>query len=29
MAPALEPEPIAFCKKHLKRHGWKVGKHKG
>lgn len=27
MAPALEPEPIAFGEKHLKRHGWKVGKH--
>jgi len=28
MAVPLEPEPIAFCEKHLKRHGWKVGKHK-
>jgi len=27
MAPALEAEPIAFGEKHLKRHGWKVGKH--
>ena len=29
MAVPLEPEPIAFAEKHLKRHGWKVGKHKG
>ena len=28
MAPALEAEPIAFGEKHLKRHGWKVGKHR-
>jgi hypothetical protein len=27
MAPALEAEPIKFGEKHLKRHGWKVGKH--
>ena len=28
MAIPLEPEPIAFGEKYLKRHGWKVGKHK-
>ena len=28
MAPPLEAEPIAFGEKHLKRHGWRVGKHK-
>lgn len=28
MAVPLEPVPIEFCEKHLKRHGWKVGKHK-
>lgn len=28
MAPALEAEPVAFGEKHLKRHGWKVGKHR-
>ena len=28
MAVPLEPEPIAFGEKHLKRHGWKVGKHR-
>jgi uncharacterized peroxidase-related enzyme len=28
MAIPLEPEPIAFCEKHLARHGWKVGKHR-
>lgn len=27
MAVPLEPEPIAFGKQHLVRHGWKVGKH--
>lgn len=27
MAVPLEPEPIAFGEKYLKRHGWKVGKH--
>jgi len=27
MAVPLEPEPIEFGEKHLKRHGWKVGKH--
>lgn len=29
IAPALEAEPIEFGEKHLKRHGWHVGKHKG
>lgn len=29
MAVPLEHEPIEFGEKHLKRHGWKVGKHKG
>ena len=28
MAPALEAEPVAFGEKHLKRHGWQVGKHR-
>jgi hypothetical protein len=28
MAIPLEPEPIEFGEKYLKRHGWKVGKHK-
>ena len=28
VAPALEPEPIAFGEKHLTKHGWSVGKHK-
>lgn len=28
LAVPLEPEPIAFGEKHLKRHGWKVGKHR-
>jgi uncharacterized peroxidase-related enzyme len=28
MAVPLEPEPIAFGEKYLKRHGWKVGKHR-
>jgi uncharacterized peroxidase-related enzyme len=28
MAVPLEAEPIAFGEKHLKRHGWKVGKHR-
>ena len=28
MAVPLEPEPIEFGEKHLKRHGWKVGKHR-
>jgi len=28
MAVPLEPEPIAFGMKHLKGHGWKVGKHR-
>lgn len=28
MAVPLEAEPIAFGEKHLKRHGWRVGKHK-
>lgn len=27
LAVPLEPEPIAFGEKHLKRHGWRVGKH--
>jgi uncharacterized peroxidase-related enzyme len=29
IAPALEAEPVAFGEKHLARHGWRVGKHKG
>lgn len=29
MAPALEAEPIVFGEKHLTRHGWRMGKHKG
>ena len=29
MAPALKAEPVAFAEKHLTRHGWRVGKHKG
>ena len=28
IAPALEAEPIEFGEKHLKRHGWHVGKHR-
>lgn len=28
MAVPLEEEPIAFGEKHLKRHGWRVGKHR-
>lgn len=28
MAVPLEPEPVAFCEKHLKGHGWTVGKHR-
>lgn len=28
LAVPLEPEPIAFGEKHLKRHGWNVGKHR-
>jgi len=28
MAPALEAEPIAFGEKHLRRHGWQVGRHR-
>ena len=28
MAPALEAEPVAFGEKHLKRHGWTVGRHR-
>lgn len=28
MAVPLEAEPIEFGEKHLKRHGWRVGKHK-
>lgn len=28
LAVPLEPEPIAFGEKHLKRHGWHVGKHR-
>jgi alkylhydroperoxidase family enzyme len=28
IAPALEDEPIEFGEKHLKRHGWSVGKHR-
>jgi len=28
MAVPLEREPIEFGEKHLKRHGWRVGKHK-
>ncbi len=28
LAVPLEPEPTAFGEKHLKRHGWKVGKHR-
>lgn len=28
LAVPLEPEPIAFGEKHLKRHGWRVGKHR-
>ena len=28
MAVPLEPEPIEFGEKHLKRHGLRVGKHK-
>ena len=28
MAVPLESEPIEFGEKHLKRHGWKVGKHR-
>ena len=27
LAVPLEPEPMAFGEKHLKRHGWRVGKH--
>jgi alkylhydroperoxidase family enzyme len=27
IAPALEAEPVEFGEKHLKRHGWSVGKH--
>ena len=29
LAVPLEPEPIEFGEKHLVRHGWRVGKHKG
>jgi len=28
LAVPLEPDPIAFGEKHLKRHGWRVGKHR-
>jgi len=28
MAVPLESEPIEFGEKHIKRHGWKVGKHR-
>lgn len=28
MAPVLETEPVEFGKKHLVKHGWRVGKHK-
>jgi alkylhydroperoxidase family enzyme len=28
LAVPLEPEPIAFGEKHLKKHGWSVGKHR-
>jgi len=28
MAVPLEPVPIAFCEKHLTRHGWRIGKHR-
>lgn len=28
LAVPLEPEPMAFGEKHLKRHGWRVGKHR-
>ena len=28
MAVPLEPEPIEFGEKYLKRHGWRIGKHK-
>jgi uncharacterized peroxidase-related enzyme len=28
LAVPLEPEPTAFGEKHLKSHGWHVGKHK-
>jgi uncharacterized peroxidase-related enzyme len=28
LAVPLEPEPSAFGEKHLKAHGWKVGKHR-
>ena len=28
MAIPLEPEPIEFAEKYLKRHGWRPGKHK-
>lgn len=28
MAVPLEAEPIEFAEKHLKRHGWSVGKHR-
>jgi uncharacterized peroxidase-related enzyme len=28
MAVPLEPEPLGFGEKHLKKHGWKVGKHR-
>ena len=29
MAVPLEPEPIEFAEKHLKSHGWQIGKHGG
>jgi len=28
IAPALEAEPVEFGERHLKRHGWSVGKHR-
>ncbi len=28
LAVPLEPEPIAFGEKHLKPHGWRIGKHR-
>lgn len=28
LAVPLEPEPIAFGEKHLKKHGWRIGKHR-
>ena len=28
MAVPLEPEPIEFGERYLKRHGWKIGKHR-